>query len=106
MTRLSISCVSLHQTYKHNLTRRALQKLLQAVVDDDRTTAQRIVDNHPELLLAEPAAEQIKFVESQYTFQQFLPEKALIMAQKLRRLKSQKSCYLLLRNLEAIRWER
>jgi hypothetical protein len=86
VVRLSTSSAHLHSTYQRDLNKRALQQLLQAVVDDDRERAKRIVDSNPELLLIEPATENVTEIESKHTFQRFCTEKALVMAQNLHRL--------------------
>jgi hypothetical protein len=95
------SSSNMYSMYKPDVSKCELQKLLQAIVDDDRTAAQKIVNAHPELLLEEPADKKILFIESKYTFQRFLTEKALVMAQKLHRLEVTKILVAAFEKLEA-----
>lgn len=77
---LSQSCIRLYSIYQPNLYRQRLQQLLQAVVDDQFEQAKYILDSNPNLLLAEPDEKQI--IQSQYTWQKFYAENALIIAAK------------------------
>ena len=79
---LSNSCVSFSLMYQPNLNKRALEKLLQAVIDDDRTIVKKILDLKPEHLLLEPSDLKIKQIESKKTWQRFITEKPFVMALK------------------------
>ena len=76
---LSTSCLGFYHTYQYDLQKRALQKLLQAVVDEDQKTVKRMLDHCPGLLLADPGKLEI---ESKYTWLRFRAAKALEMAGK------------------------
>lgn len=53
--------------------------LLQAAIDDDREQVKNILNYHSDLLLLDP---RIKPIESQYTWQRFIPESPLMIALK------------------------
>src|SRR3990167_4887016 len=79
---LSESCGFLYTTCEDDINKRALKKLLQAVLDDDRKTVKRILDARPDLLLLEPKEQNVKEIQSQTTWHCFRAEKALTMATK------------------------
>lgn len=64
-----------------------MRELVQAVIDDDFSTVDIILDFDPLLLKIEPSEFGITEVESQLTWQRFKTENVFIMAQKLHRLK-------------------
>jgi hypothetical protein len=76
----------LENALKNACTPTLVRKLLQAVIDDDHHTVRMLLDLNPKLLLVEPADIEVKEVESKKTWQRFLTERPLIMAQKLMRL--------------------
>jgi hypothetical protein len=70
-----------------------VQEFLQAIIDDQRRTVRRMLDECPQLLITEPVyncsqSKQDKplVIESQLTWQKFYAEKALTMAVKRRQI--------------------
>jgi len=83
---LASSCALFSTVLKDDLDKRALDKLLQAVIDDDRATVKRILDKNPALLLVNPADHGVQQIESQKTWQIFKTKKVLTMARKRNQL--------------------
>jgi len=87
LARLSKSSVCLFSICNDGLTTRAMQALLQAVIDDDREKVKKILDSRPDLLVLEPAEKFVSEVKSQLTWQIFEAEKPLVMALKRNQVK-------------------
>jgi hypothetical protein len=69
MRNLSETCTQFYKFFKPELNQRALPKLAQAVIDDDRVTVRNMLNANPELLLI-PLPKNFT-IESQYTWQRF-----------------------------------
>lgn len=63
-----------------NLIKKLMPIFLQAVIDDDMVTCQKILEETPLLLLNMPEKDFV--IESKLTWQKFIPEPALVMAAK------------------------
>lgn len=84
MSALSSSNKYFYHLFQPDLTQRAIERLSQAVIDDDRQTVKRILDSKPELLLQQPPSHLV--IESKLTWQKFYAEKPMFMAAVLRQI--------------------
>lgn len=81
----SQACVHLHSIFQQSLSELAYKKLAQAVIDDDRVTMKKLLDNNPSLVLFVPS--KGVEIESQLTWQRFyLIENVLTIAAKRKQI--------------------
>lgn len=81
---LSQTCSHFYSFFQPELNNKGLHKLLKAIIDDDRATVKKLLENNPRLLLEVPPQEMV--IESQYTSQTFYAEQALTMAAKRKQI--------------------
>jgi hypothetical protein len=79
---LSRSCHTFYSICQPVLSVLGQRLFLQAVIDDKRESVKKTLDENPQLLLMTPDPKMV--IESQYTWQKFYAENALIMAVKRR----------------------